>query len=101
MTDGQRLQVVGAGGPELIKASKDAFVIPSGALVYEITSGKTGQNYRVSFDQPPSEADVDEAVSYFDNEFARRAGVDPAVLDQSPLGTTFTALKNIGIVASA
>jgi hypothetical protein len=64
--------------------------------VYELTSAKTGQNYRVDFDRDPVEADVDEAVNYFDNEFARQNGVAPEVLDQGPLGTVINKVRDVG-----
>lgn len=64
--------------------------------VYELTSAKTGQNYRVDFDRDPVEADVDEAVNHFDHEFARQNGVDPAVLNQGPLGTVVNKVRDVG-----
>lgn len=64
--------------------------------VYELTSAKTGQNYRVDFDRDPVDADVDEAVNHFDAEFARQNGVAPEVLDQGPLGTVGAAVRNVG-----
>jgi hypothetical protein len=50
----------------------------------------------VDFDRDPVEADVDEAVNHFDNEFARQNGVAPEVLDQGPLGTVVNKVRNVG-----
>jgi hypothetical protein len=55
--------------------------------VFELTSARTGQSYRVDFEREPNHADVDEAITHFDNEAARAAGVAPETLDQSPAGT--------------
>jgi hypothetical protein len=36
-------------------------------VTYDLFSAKTGKTYKVEFDSPPTEQDVDEAVAYLDS----------------------------------
>ena len=53
----------------------------------EITSPHTGKTYQIEGEGEPTEDDIEEIGLQLDADEARRAGVDPAVLNQGPLGT--------------
>jgi hypothetical protein len=65
-------------------------------MLYEITSQQTGKTYYIEGEGTPTEDDMVAAGQALDAESARQAGVDPAVLEQGPVGTFVNTVRNIG-----
>lgn len=64
--------------------------------IFELSSPKTGQSYRVEFGRDPTDEDVDEAISQFDTEFFQQQGLDPSIVEQGPVGTVVNAVRDVG-----
>lgn len=71
------------------------------AYTYELTSPKSGQTYEVEFDQQPGEADMEEAVGFFDTEFYKQNDLNPEISQQTPLASAAVSFwKGLGDVAT-
>lgn len=61
-----------------------------------ITSPRTGKSYQIHGDGNPTPEDIDEIGQHLDNQAAKQAGIDPALLDQGPVETVWQGIKNVG-----
>jgi len=69
---------------------------------YSLTSPTTGQSYDVDFSGAPSEADMEQAVSFYDDQFDQLGGQHPRVLNQSPAATAGVSMfRSLGDAAMA
>jgi type III secretion system FlhB-like substrate exporter len=67
---------------------------------YSLTSPTTGQSYDVDFSGAPSEADMEQAVAFYDQKFDELGGQHPRLLNQSTAGTAgMTAFRSLGDAA--
>jgi hypothetical protein len=67
---------------------------------YSLTSPTTGQSYDVDFSGAPSEADMEQAVAFYDQKFDELGGQHPRLLNQSTAGTAgMAAFRSLGDAA--
>lgn len=64
--------------------------------VFSLTSPKTGKSYKLDINGTPEPDEWDHIGEQLDAQEAQRAGVDPAVLEQGPVGTFVNTVRNIG-----